>query len=149
MGIRQIALVALITVLLPDAVQRSAHLRYDPHTRQVQWTGLHLSRPTPLFFTLSAATTVTISLSQLNAVVYTIGGPAPPVQNLQVQSLQGQPFDFTAGSTTQWLGVSPASGTAPRTVVVSINPAGLNVGQYSGQVVVNAPDAINGPQAAS
>jgi uncharacterized protein (TIGR03437 family) len=150
MGIRQIALVALITVLLPDAAQRSGYLKYDPHAGPAQWKGLHLSRPTPLLFTLSAATTVTISLSRLNDVVYTIGGPAPPVQNLQVQSIQGQPFSFTAGSTTpQWLSVSPASGTAPATVAVSINPAGLNVGQYSGQVIVNSPDAINGPQFAS
>ena len=152
MGIRQIALVALFTVLLPDAVQQSARfsLRYDPHTRPSQWVGLHLSRPTPLMFSLSAATTVTISLSRLNDVVYTIGGPAPPVQNLQVQSIQGQPFGFTAGSTTpQWLSVSPTSGTAPATVAVSINPARLNVGQYSGQVIVNSPDAINGPQIAS
>ena len=45
-------------------------------------------------------------------------------------------FTATASSTGNWLVVSPASGTTPGTVNVSINTAGLSTGTYTGTVLV-------------
>ncbi|MCH8269147.1 MAG: hypothetical protein IH846_16710, partial [Acidobacteria bacterium] len=52
---------------------------------------------------------------------------------------------FTTAATTtsggNWLSVNPASGTAPSSLVVSVDPSGLLAGSYQGAVTVTAPSA--------
>jgi uncharacterized protein (TIGR03437 family) len=70
------------------------------------------------------------------------GGSAPPEQILSINST-GTPA-FTAGATStggNWLSVKPANGTAPASVVVSVNPAGVASGTYQGSITVTAPNA--------
>lgn len=42
-----------------------------------------------------------------------------------------------------WLKVEPTSGTTPMTVTVSVDPAGLNAGQYNGEIIARAADGSN------
>jgi uncharacterized protein (TIGR03437 family) len=68
------------------------------------------------------------------------GGTTPVAQNLSVSS-SGASVSFTVvantGSGGQWLS-SAASGQTPATISVSVNPSGLAVGVYSGQLFINA-----------
>jgi len=50
-------------------------------------------------------------------------------------------YTAAASSTGNWLAVSPASGNAPATVIVSVNPSSLQPGSYQGTVTVTAPTA--------
>jgi sugar lactone lactonase YvrE len=45
-----------------------------------------------------------------------------------------------------WLNLSADSGSAPSTIVLSVNADGLTPGLYMGTVVVSAPDASNSPR---
>jgi hypothetical protein len=79
-----------------------------------------------------------------------ISGPPSP-QTLTVFS-SGPTLNFTAQASvtggTTWLGVTPANGsagTSGTTLSVSINPLGLAVGTYTGQVTISAPAAATSP----
>lgn len=78
---------------------------------------------------------------------YTIGGPAPQPQSVPLSA--ASPLGFTASTTTasggSWLSVTPASGTTPATLTVSVNIAGLTAATYTGQVVVESSGATNSP----
>lgn len=55
-------------------------------------------------------------------------------------SADGSSPSYTATSDASWLSVSPASGSAPETLTVSLSPAGLAVGIYTGTVTITSPD---------
>lgn len=67
------------------------------------------------------------------------GGSAPGAKQISVTS-SPTGANFTASASTtdgnNWLQVSPASGTAPATVNVSVNTGGLSAGNYSGTVTL-------------
>ena len=70
------------------------------------------------------------------------GAGALPSQTITVSStVAGLPWSAqaTMQSGSGWLSVSPASGSAPGTIAVSVNVANLSVGTYQGAVTVNAP----------
>jgi len=73
------------------------------------------------------------------AFSFTAGGAPPPGQQLSVSSTGGA-VGFTASTTTSsgsnWLSVSPSSGTTPATINASVNPQGMNGGSYSGTVTI-------------
>jgi hypothetical protein len=87
---------------------------------------------------------------------YIQGGTVPLAQTVSTSSTGG-PVNFTAVPTTltptngSWLQVSPASGTAlvdgSTLLAVSVSPAGLPLGTYTGQIVVSG--ATLGPQVVS
>ena len=74
------------------------------------------------------------------------GGANPAGQSLSISNSGGGTLGWTAATNQSWLTVSSASGTAPSTVTVSVNTAGLAAGSYSGTVTVSAPGASNTPQ---
>lgn len=77
----------------------------------------------------------------------TFGGPAPPQQTINVASSStAVPFNVAISGGT-WLTVSPPSGTAPATLAVFVNGAGLQPGNYTAQIVVTAQGAVSGTQA--
>jgi len=100
----------------------------------------------------NGGSTVTISVSltvQANVVsaspgsltfTYTAGGAAPPAQPVQVTSgTAGLTFSaqVSAGNCTSgWLVASPAIGTTPGAVSVSVNPGSVGVGTCNGSVTV-------------
>ena len=75
------------------------------------------------------------------------GGSAPGAQAFQVRNRGVGVLNWAAATTTadggNWLSISRASGTAPSTVSVSINPAnlpglGLTPGIFNGQIILQA-----------
>jgi uncharacterized protein (TIGR03437 family) len=73
------------------------------------------------------------------------GGSAPTPQQVQINTSSSAPVTFDASASTfgtgSWLNVSPAtgsaSGQASGSVAVSVNPAGLGAGIYSGNINVS------------
>ncbi len=50
-------------------------------------------------------------------------------------------FTATVSSSATWLVVSPTSGTTPATLTVSIQPAGLAAGNYTGTINITSPSS--------
>jgi hypothetical protein len=82
---------------------------------------------------------------------YEAGGAIPEAQPLSVTSEDfGITFTATASTTGggNWLSVTPGSGATPASLSVSVNPAGLTPGTYTGSITIESPAASNGPQVA-
>ncbi len=92
-----------------------------------------------------SASAITLSPANLN-FGYTLGGSAPPAQTIQ---LTAGTLAWTATASTSdgntWLSVSPTSGTAPSSLSVSVSPAGLAAGTYTGTIQITASGASNSP----
>jgi uncharacterized protein (TIGR03437 family) len=75
---------------------------------------------------------------------YELGGPIPPPVSIQVPG-SAPGVSFTASATSLgWLTANPASATAPATLIISVNPSGLGVGDYTGSVVVAGANGAAG-----
>jgi trimeric autotransporter adhesin len=90
--------------------------------------------------TISAApTALTFSAAQNSA--------APAAQNISVTGTGA--INYTVQGATvaggNWLSVNASAGTTPGTISVSVNPAGLSPGNYSGAVTITAPGASGSP----
>ena len=76
------------------------------------------------------------------------GGGVPPAQSIAVSGSPA-PLSFTATAgvlnCAGWLSVTPASGTTPSTVQVSVNGAALPVAQYIGSVTIASAGATGSP----
>ncbi len=67
------------------------------------------------------------------------GGPNPAPKTLHVKNAGSGTLSWTATATSSgWLSISPASGNAPSDITLSVTPAGLTPGMYSGSVAVTA-----------
>ncbi len=75
-----------------------------------------------------------------------IGGGNPTSQVLNITNGGGQFLHWTASWSDAWLGVNPATGTAPSVVVITANTTGLSPGTYKDTVTVDAVAATNTPQ---
>ena len=123
-----------------------AQLAAGVHTGQVTVTGPNFSQQVPVTVTVTGSSGVTVSPASL-IFSYQTGAAAPPVQNLAVRSNGAAPFTVSiVGSGSAWLMASPSSGTTPATVSVSINPAGLVAGAYSGSIVIAFPSLAGAAQ---
>jgi glucose/arabinose dehydrogenase/PKD repeat protein len=74
------------------------------------------------------------------------GAAAPPAQSLAVANTGGGTLSFTTTDDASWLAATPASGTAPGSVSVSVNAAGLARGTYTGNVRITASGATGSPK---
>jgi hypothetical protein len=77
------------------------------------------------------------------------GGAAPAAQPVHTSSSGSSIAFITAVSTTSggsWLSATPSGGSTPLDVSVSVNPAGLAAGAYSGMVTITSSSASNSPQ---
>jgi uncharacterized protein (TIGR03437 family) len=70
---------------------------------------------------------------------YTVGGAIPPAQSVSITGTGGSAQSWTASTTGFWLSASPASGSTPGTLSVSINPANLAGGTYTASVQLSSP----------
>jgi trimeric autotransporter adhesin len=98
----------------------------------------------PVTLTLGAAT-IGVSSTTLS-FSYAAGGVLPNSQNVSVTVSNATSGNFTAvaSSTGGWLSVTPASGTAPGTVNVSVAATGLSAGTYSGSITVAGASGSTG-----
>src|ERR1022692_428438 len=128
------------------------------------WTGTSISAMLPASLTglltiIVKATTGTDAITIMAAVpgptlagtpsslqfAYTAGGAVPAAQSIQIANSGSGTLTFAATASQSWLSVSPASGTAPATLTVSVSPAALSAGSYSGTVLITASGASNSP----
>jgi len=95
--------------------------------------------------TVSNVPVLVATPSAISAVSFQIGSSNPAPQTIALALQGGGALAFTAAATTTtggaWLAVSPTSGTTPVNLTVTINPAGLPVGTYQGNVTVTAAGA--------
>jgi glucose/arabinose dehydrogenase len=98
---------------------------------------LTLAPPTP---PVLAITPSTLTFSA------TVGGSAPPSQPVAVSNTGAGTLSWTTSDDQPWLSASPAGGTNAGTVNVSVNPAGLSAGTYTGTVTVAAAGASGSPK---
>ncbi|MFN0084127.1 MAG: S8 family serine peptidase [Blastocatellia bacterium] len=75
----------------------------------------------------------------------TAGGPAPASKTIALTNTGGGALSWTAADDASWLSVSPASGNAPATLTVSVNPAGLAAGAFNGTITITSTGATNTP----
>lgn len=78
---------------------------------------------------------------------YTFGGAVPAAQNAAITNAGGGTLAWTASTSAYWLDVAVASGAAPATLAVSVNPVNLAAGTYTGSVQVAAAGTIGSPAA--
>ncbi len=88
--------------------------------------------------------TITTSPASLS-FNYQSGGTIPAAQNVAVSS-SGTAFNYTVSTSATWLTATPASGTTPGSVAVSVNPASLAAGMYTGTVSIASAGASNSPK---
>jgi hypothetical protein len=92
-----------------------------------------------------------VSPASLAPVSFQIGSANPPGQTIFVSVAGGGAAAFNATATTttgsNWLSVSPGSGTAPQNILVTINPAGLaaSTTPYQGSISIVVAGATNSP----
>jgi len=106
---------------------------------------------TSVTLVVSSATVVTPTLSASPSTMsfaYTIGGTSPASQPILVSATPSAVSFTGAAATTSggsWLSATPASGTTPGTVNVSVSPSSLAAGTYTGTVKVTSSGATGSP----
>jgi uncharacterized protein (TIGR03437 family) len=94
--------------------------------------------------------TLTVTPGQLllgsSAVSFTASGALSVNQSISV-SVGNSVVPFTALviGATPWMTVTPASGSTPANIVVTVNSTGLAAGSYTGQIKVSSSFAANSP----
>ncbi len=73
---------------------------------------------------------------------YTVGGPAPASQQLNIYSTSPVAFQAVGGG---FVSVSPGSGTTTQMVTVTVDPSKLGPGSYPATVTVTASGVTNSP----
>jgi trimeric autotransporter adhesin len=76
----------------------------------------------------------------------TQGAGSPSPLSVAIANSGGGTETWTATTSQPWVVLGQTSGTAPSTVSVSVNPAGLNPGTYTATITVTATGASNSPQ---
>ena len=67
-----------------------------------------------------------------------VSGGQTSSQTSNILSLGGTGYPFAAASSVPWASVSPANGTAPAPLSITVDPRGLAAGTYSGTVTISA-----------
>ena len=75
------------------------------------------------------------------------GSASPAAQTLEIREPSGGPLTWSAsvGPGAPWLSLSANGGAAPADISISVDPAGLPAGNYSGTITVSASDAVGSP----
>lgn len=70
-------------------------------------------------------------------------------QTVLVSNTGSGTLNWNASGNVSWLSLNPSSGTGDSLLAVSVNPAGLTAGSYSGTISITDPNATNSPQTIS
>lgn len=73
------------------------------------------------------------------------GGNNPAPRTLDITNAGPGALSWTAAGNQAWLSCSPASGSAPGQVSVSVQAGGLGEGVYNGAITIASPEASNSP----
>jgi uncharacterized protein (TIGR03437 family) len=85
---------------------------------------------------VTAVAGLTVAPNSL-AFAYRTGDALPAAQTLAVSALGPATTFTTAATSSGWLSVTPQTGTTPATLTVSVDPASLGAGSYTGSIVVS------------
>ena len=114
-------------------------------------TSLHFTAPfssqevtVPITLTVSAPPPVLRTSTNQLQFQYLAGGTTPGTQTIQISS-SGTVLTASVSLSVPWLTASPLNGTTPFTVNVGVNPAGVAVGTYRGQVVATTTGVFTNP----
>jgi len=106
------------------------------------------SQAVDVSFTVTAATLPTLNILPATLSYTAHAGEvtqAPQVVNINAGSA---PIKYTTSTASaSWLHATPANGSAPGFMNISVAPAGLAPGTYTGAVTVSAEGVANSPQA--
>ena len=115
------------------------------------------ARNTPLSLNVMLTVARQIYVNPTALTFLALPGTAPPPQQVISITNDGAPLNFSTNVLSGgWLsasasGISPGNisgtGTPPGAITVSVNPAGLWEGNYTGTIIVTAPGAYNSPLA--
>jgi uncharacterized protein (TIGR03437 family) len=101
----------------------------------------------PVTFTVSTAPVLTAAPTSLS-FAYTQGATAPPPSQ-QVQITSGASVSVSVVASTSngvpWLSAAYEGNSTPLNITVSVNPAGLSSGKFTGTIAVNSSAAGNSP----
>jgi outer membrane protein assembly factor BamB len=74
-----------------------------------------------------------------------VGGTDPAPAQVTVSNAGSGTLPFTASSDASWLGVAPASGSAPQTLQITASLSGLAASAYTGHITVTSPGVQGSP----
>ncbi|MFN7931999.1 MAG: serine hydrolase [Bryobacteraceae bacterium] len=77
---------------------------------------------------------------------HVLGSGAPAAQTLRIGSTGNLPYTVAAPATAPWLKLDRTAGTTPGAIALSVEPAGLALGDYSTLLTVTAPGSANSPR---
>jgi uncharacterized protein (TIGR03437 family) len=81
----------------------------------------------------------TVAELPMNRLDFALAPGTPAASQVSnILSLGGPGYPFTASSSVPWATVSPTAGVAPLPLTVTVNPAGLAPGTYTGTVTITA-----------
>jgi beta-glucanase (GH16 family) len=104
------------------------------------------STSSSLSFTINSATPqLSVSPTTLSFSGTQGSSSNPGPSSLSVTNSGNGSLTFTASSDSTWLSVTPASGTAPQSLQISVVVGTLTVGTYTGHITVTAAGAQNSP----
>ena len=81
--------------------------------------------------------------------IFAVGGTVPPSRQIQITNDASGTLSWTATWKATWLHVTPASGTTPATITVSVTPAGLAASAYTDTIQIAASGAAGSQVAIS
>ena len=117
-----------------------AALPVGTYTGQITFTTGAISMSVSVILNV-VPTGTTIFGGMATQLSFVFGGganPLPPAQSIQIANAGTGPLNWTLTTTVyqggNWVSVSATSGTAPSTVTVSVSPASLAPGVYTGQL---------------
>ena len=79
----------------------------------------------------------------------TVGAGNPSAQTVSVSNTGTGTLNWTAAKASSWLTLSATAGTAPSTISMGINAAGLAAGTYTDTVTVSSAGATGSPKTVS
>jgi len=98
----------------------------------------------------SEAFSITRSSFSLNKTQLNFGavvnGPSTGPQGVIIDNGDKGALNWSISTSATWLNCSPKSGTDSGIIMVSVDPAGVSPGNYSGTITVSDPNASNSPQ---
>ena len=104
---------------------------------------------TPALFTVSTTPCTAVAVAPATlSFTYQYGSSSPGPAVTGIMSSGGAvAFSITTATSSggNWLNVTASAGVTPATLSVSVSPAALAPGQYSGAIVITAPGATNSP----
>ena len=99
----------------------------------------------PVTLLVEPAAPASLSVSpQALTFSYTVGDAVPAAQGISITNTSSGALSWTASPSASWISLSNASGTAPATLLVSVNPVNLPTGSQ-GSIQITAAAATGSP----